>query len=83
MVQYWRCEHEVFALYGECARWDGLTERLTRYEDDACTVVAEVVETFARRKDRLRERRSLPPVGGPLRNTPCNLPWLVQLNACR
>jgi hypothetical protein len=66
VVQYWRCQHEVFALYGECARWDGLTERLTRYQDDACSVVAEVVEMFARRRDRLRERRSLPLVGGQL-----------------
>jgi hypothetical protein len=64
VVQYWRCQHEVFALYGECARWDGLVERLTRFEDDACSLVAEVVETFDRRKDKLRERRCLPTVGG-------------------
>jgi hypothetical protein len=62
VVQYWRCQHEVFAQFGECARWDGLSEKLMRYEDDGCTVVEEVVEAFQRRHDKLRERRSLPPV---------------------
>eukprot|EP00775_Hariotina_reticulata_P013287 gene13287-13418_t len=57
---YSRCTHEIFAGYGECARWDGLVERLTRYVDDARHVVLEVRETFARRKDKLRERRSYP-----------------------
>lgn len=61
-MQYWRCQHEVFAQFGECARWDGLSEKLTRYEDDGCTLVAEVVESFQRRHDKLRERRSAPPV---------------------
>jgi hypothetical protein len=64
VVQYWRCQHEVFAQFGECARWDGLSEKLTRYEDDGCTLVAEVVESFQRRHDKLRERRSAPQVRG-------------------
>ena len=29
---YWRCCHEYFARYDECARWDGMIERLTQYE---------------------------------------------------
>jgi hypothetical protein len=29
---YHRCLREIFALAGEGARWDGLTERLTLFE---------------------------------------------------
>lgn len=39
---YRRCSHEIFAGFGECARWDGLVERLTVFADDARHVVAEV-----------------------------------------
>lgn len=31
-VLYKRCQHEIFALFGECSRWDGMVERLTLYE---------------------------------------------------
>lgn len=31
-VLYKRCQHEIFALFGECSRWDGIVERLTLYE---------------------------------------------------
>lgn len=39
---YRRCTHDIFAPFGECARWDGLVERLTRFADDARHVVDEV-----------------------------------------
>ena len=31
-VLYHRCQHEIFALFGECSRWDGMVEKLTLYE---------------------------------------------------
>lgn len=31
-VLYKRCQYEIFALFGECSRWDGMVERLTLYE---------------------------------------------------
>ena len=31
-VLYKRCQHEIFALFGECSRWDGMVERLTLYQ---------------------------------------------------
>ena len=31
-TQYWRCQHEIFAIFGETSRWDGLSERLTIYQ---------------------------------------------------
>ncbi|DBA85904.1 TPA: hypothetical protein ACH3X1_005449 [Trebouxia sp. C0004] len=57
---YHRCQHEIFALFGECCRWDGMVEKLTLYEDDARTVAVEVREVFLQRKDKLQERRSWP-----------------------
>lgn len=33
---YHRCQHEIFALFGECARWDGMVERITLYEVRQC-----------------------------------------------
>lgn len=39
---YRRCTHEVFAPFGECARWDGLVERITTFADNARHVVEEV-----------------------------------------
>eukprot|EP00803_Ostreobium_quekettii_P006145 evm.model.scf_58.17 EVM.evm.TU.scf_58.17 scf_58:148652-165934(+) len=57
---YRKCQHEIFALFGECSRWDGMVERLTRFEDEDRTVVVEMMELFRRRKDSLRERRVYP-----------------------
>ena len=31
-VLYHRCQHEIFALFGECCRWDGMVEKLTLFE---------------------------------------------------
>jgi hypothetical protein len=42
---YKRCVHEIYAGFGECARWDGLVERVTKYADDARHVVVEVGAT--------------------------------------
>jgi hypothetical protein len=39
---YKRCTHDIFATFGECARWDGLVERLTRFTDDSRHAVEEV-----------------------------------------
>jgi hypothetical protein len=39
---YRRCTHEIFAPFGECARWDGLVERVTKFTDDARHEVEEV-----------------------------------------
>lgn len=58
--QYYRCQHEIFALFGECSRWDGMVERLIIYGDDEHSVVVETREIFRRRKDKLKERRSYP-----------------------
>ncbi|GLC33992.1 Dynein regulatory complex subunit 7 [Pleodorina starrii] len=57
---YRRCQHEIFARFGDCSRWDGMVERLVLYADDERTVVAEIRETFTRRRDKLRERRVYP-----------------------
>ena len=35
-VLYHRCQHEIFALFGECSRWDGMVDKLTLYEVRAC-----------------------------------------------
>lgn len=32
---YRQCQREIFARFGECARWDGLVERYTLYEVQA------------------------------------------------
>ena len=53
-------QHEIFALFGDCSRWDGMVERLIVFEDDERSVVAEIRERFQRRKDKLRERRVYP-----------------------
>jgi hypothetical protein len=54
-----RSQVELFARFGECARWDGLVTRITAYADDARSQVAEVRECYERRKDKLRERVTL------------------------
>lgn len=38
-VLYHRCQHEIFALFGECSRWDGMVEKLTLYEVTALLLV--------------------------------------------
>lgn len=61
VIMYHRCRHEIFALFGECARWDGCVDRVTTFEDDMCYIVKECREYFMRRKDKLRERITRPP----------------------
>ena len=58
VVNYRKCVHEVFARYGEYARWDGMVERLTLFADEECSQVHEVREWFERRRDRLTKRLS-------------------------
>lgn len=60
LIHYRQCTHEVFAKFGECSRWDGMVERLILFEDPQCQSVKQCMEFFARRKDRLRKRLSLP-----------------------
>jgi len=55
-----KATYEVFAMFGECARWDGMVSRLTLHADKARSVEAEAREVYARRKDRLRERHAHP-----------------------
>lgn len=38
---YHRCQHEIFALFGECCRWDGVVDKLTLYE--VTTLLSAVV----------------------------------------
>jgi hypothetical protein len=57
-TKYKKCVHEMFAVFGPCMRWDGMIERLCIFEDEACVTLLEERQTFARRKDRLRERVS-------------------------
>ena len=42
MTVYKNCTHEIFAGFGECARWDGMVERITKYADDNRHMVVEV-----------------------------------------
>ncbi|GIL93808.1 hypothetical protein Vretimale_187 [Volvox reticuliferus] len=60
LTLYRRCQHEIFARFGDCSRWDGMVERLVLYGDDERTAVTEIRETFTRRRDKLRERRVYP-----------------------
>ncbi|EFJ52641.1 hypothetical protein VOLCADRAFT_102618 [Volvox carteri f. nagariensis] len=60
LTLYRRCQHEIFARFGDCSRWDGMVEKLTLYADDERTTVTEIRETFTRRRDKLRERRVYP-----------------------
>ncbi|GLI65995.1 hypothetical protein VaNZ11_009689 [Volvox africanus] len=60
LTLYRRCQHEIFARFGDCSRWDGMVERLVLYGDDDRTIVTEIRETFTRRRDKLRERRVYP-----------------------
>ncbi|PNW72944.1 hypothetical protein CHLRE_14g612700v5 [Chlamydomonas reinhardtii] len=60
LTLYRRAQHEIFARFGDCSRWDGMVERLVLYADEERTVVTEIRETFTRRRDKLRERRVYP-----------------------
>lgn len=60
VTNYKKCQHEIFAMFGECAQWNGLVSRLTVYTSNARTMVEELREEFHRRKDKLRERITFP-----------------------
>jgi len=60
LTLYQRAQHEIYARFGDCSRWDGMSERLVVFDDEARSEVAEVRELFQRRRDRLRERRVFP-----------------------
>lgn len=55
-TQFHRCHLDIFATYGDSARWDGMVQRLTLFSDDDCSDVIECRECYERRKDRLRKR---------------------------
>lgn len=57
-VQYRQARRELFALHGECSRWEGLGERLTTFADPHCTSALCVLELFQRRADRLERRQT-------------------------
>ena len=60
ITKYLKCTHEIFAVFGECSRWDGLTQRLCTFADKACTIKEEERETYLRRRDKLKERITYP-----------------------
>jgi len=60
LTLYKKCQHEIFALFGDSSRWDGMVEKIVVYEDDERTIQTEVVEMFERRKDKLRKRETYP-----------------------
>ena len=39
VTNYKKCQHEIFAMFGECAQWNGLVSRLTVYTSNARTMV--------------------------------------------
>ena len=59
-TRYHRCHLDIFAKFGESARWDGMVQRLTLFSDDACSAIIECREYYERRKDRLRMRVLFP-----------------------
>ena len=59
-TKYAKCQHEIFAVFGPCMRWDGMVERLCIFEDEACLTLVEERQDFQRRKDRLSSRVSFP-----------------------
>ena len=68
MTRYRRCIHEVFAHFGEAARWDGLLERLTLYSDLACTKVSEVCPCSLSRCPCTLQPRLAEPLLAPARS---------------
>ena len=60
ITKFLKCTHEIFAVFGECSRWDGLTQRLCTFADKACTLKEEERETYLRRRDKLSERITYP-----------------------
>jgi hypothetical protein len=60
ITKFAKCSHEIFAVFGECSRWDGLTQRLCVFVDKACTMKEEERETYLRRRDKLSERVTYP-----------------------
>ena len=57
--RYYKCIHEVFAMFGDTARWDGMIERLVIFQDEEYEKIEETREYFTRRKDKLRQRVTL------------------------
>ena len=57
--RYYKCIHEVFAMFGDTARWDGMIERLIIFQDEEYEKIEETREYFTRRKDKLRQRVTL------------------------
>ena len=58
-TKYYKCIHEVFAKFGDTARWDGMIERLIIFQDEDYERIEETREFFTRRKDKLRQRVTL------------------------
>ncbi|OAE29193.1 hypothetical protein AXG93_2789s1030 [Marchantia polymorpha subsp. ruderalis] len=53
---YDRCEHLLFAFYGDYMRYDGLVERVMLFADVERTQLVECHDYFQRRKDKLIKR---------------------------
>jgi hypothetical protein len=59
-IKYYKAKYQIFATFGERARWDGLTERVMLYNDEARSRLKRCVEHYARRRDRKQRRESFP-----------------------
>ena len=42
LTLYYRCQHEIFARFGDCSRYDGMVEKLIVFADDERTQQVEV-----------------------------------------
>ncbi|KAK9804932.1 hypothetical protein WJX73_000485 [Symbiochloris irregularis] len=60
---YLRCTRDSFAWAGLHARWDGMIERISLYEDEERTQLEQTRELFLRRGDKLHERITRPTDG--------------------
>lgn len=56
LINYYKCTVHKYDDYYPGA--DGLTLKITEFEDEACTEPREIRETFAHRKDKLIARRT-------------------------
>lgn len=59
-IIYYKSKHQLYATFGEHARWDGLIERVMTFEDEARSKLTRSIEHFARRQDKLSRREKLP-----------------------
>jgi hypothetical protein len=47
LTLYKKCQHEIFALFGDSSRWDGMVEKLVVYEVRVCVLCVCVYSHFS------------------------------------